>query len=555
MQKIRFEHLARLCSLINIQRSEIVYCLIVLAVIIVHFYLITTYSINLPFSDDFDQQLARLRNYEIGVWNLWQFLFEQHNEHRITTTHLLTLLSYWWLGEVNIRIQVIIASVILVALVVSFALLVKAEVRLKVLAITACFFLLPNPSSVWLGGSMQYYTVVLFGVLSLYFLRNLHRPFHFFASITCFYLAMFSMASGIVMIFPALLMLVVERKATVLVKLIWVSLAALCLIVFFNGYQTFDNKPSIFYSLTNPVFAIQYFLLILGNPFFGIELGRVVQLASAFLIGVLVVQAVRLKTKSDILYETSAYVALYLIGIVTLVVAGRVGFEEWETALSSRYQIYVKSFWVAALILLINLKLFNLKVLTGLTVCAFVYFGLGSMKSARVLEYNQEQLSIGVTELVFGGNSAYIEYGSLSANIRTANTLKTMMTLHLYHPEFVTSKPSAWEGPVKTETDPTINVSDLRFNQYRRFTIFGNIGQSPVVRLSSVNDREGEFSYLARRIRGLDKYEVLVDEHEVVLPEPIMISVIDDNGMVSELVSERPVRLAGSMIEYAKREP
>ena len=528
------------------------YRLITIVAVAAHLYLISRYSINLPFSDDFDQQFARLINYKNGVWSFWQFLFEQHNEHRISTTHVLTLLSLCVLGEVNIKFQIIVTSLFLLAIVFMLGRLCAAEHRLKVTAIAACFLLLPNASTVWLGGSLQYYTVVLFGSLSLILLRQLHKPLYFIGSISFFYLAMFSMASGIVMLVPAAFILLLERKASALTKLVWVTLAVICLVLFFTGYQTFDHKPSIFYAFTNPSFALQYFLLIMGGPFFGVEAGRAIQFASAALITVFVVILARLKFKSAIFQQTPFYVALYVFGIVCLVVAGRVGFEEWETALSARYQVYVKSVWLIALVLLVNLKAIKPNVLVVLLALSVVYFSLGAVKTSRVLQHNQIALSTAISDFVFGGKPTYIEYGSVNGKVHAANTMKSAMTHHYFHPTFLTAELATWSPPATASLNPNIGLSDLRFNQYRRFTLSGDFSEPPIILLTSQGNST---AYQTRRIYNSNRYELLINEHKTKLADQVSLTIADRNLKVAELTSQDPKRLAGSLPQYAKRTP
>ena len=87
----------------------------------IYFYLIYSYSLNLPFADDFtilSQAISIFQSANLSE-NL-SILFSQDGEHRLAFSRLAYTLSYILLGEVNFKFLVIFGNTSLLALLYLF---------------------------------------------------------------------------------------------------------------------------------------------------------------------------------------------------------------------------------------------------------------------------------------------------------------------------------------------------------------------------------------------------------------------------------------------------
>lgn len=83
-------------------------------IMIVFYYLfVFKYAINIPFADDYDQQLAFIDSW-INIDSTTEkikLLFSQHNEHRLFTTRIIPLLSYELFGFIDMRHTMYVGNV------------------------------------------------------------------------------------------------------------------------------------------------------------------------------------------------------------------------------------------------------------------------------------------------------------------------------------------------------------------------------------------------------------------------------------------------------------
>ena len=87
----------------------------------IYFYLIFSYSLNLPFADDFAQLDDAIRIIQsINFSEQFSLLFASHNEHRVAFTRLAFTLSYLLFGEIDLRFLIFIGNAALVALLYLF---------------------------------------------------------------------------------------------------------------------------------------------------------------------------------------------------------------------------------------------------------------------------------------------------------------------------------------------------------------------------------------------------------------------------------------------------
>jgi hypothetical protein len=343
-------------------------------VIVSFFYFILSYSINIPIDDDYGQQFLVIEMAKSGDW--LDAFFHAHNEHRPFTTYLFPLLSWLIFGWVNMKVTIFAGTALLILLLLFFQSFYVAK---KITPLTLCLaLLLLTPSGrdfVWAGGALQYYAVLLFGFISIWLLQ-FPSWMALIGSILSYFLASFSMASGLLTCIPALLYLLSRKKSAPTKHLIFYSLAS---ILFWylhqSGKMGASKMESFIVILNNPVFVIKYILLLTGNflsDFFSAD--QIILLAAFFHIAFLRILFLSRKniTRNDPLWFFLLYISLTCAAVLV----GRIKFFSLEQALSDRYQIYSACYWSVALIILAKHNLISLKIQH--TILGFLLFIFGS---------------------------------------------------------------------------------------------------------------------------------------------------------------------------------
>ena len=83
----------------------------------IYFFFVYSYSLNLPFADDFahlDETIRIIQSTNFS--EKLSIIFAPHNEHRVVFTRLAFILSYVLFGEIDFRFLTIIGNTALVAL-------------------------------------------------------------------------------------------------------------------------------------------------------------------------------------------------------------------------------------------------------------------------------------------------------------------------------------------------------------------------------------------------------------------------------------------------------
>ena len=87
----------------------------------IYFYLIYSYSLNLPFADDFTILSQAIRIIQSTNFSeQFSLLFASHNEHRVAFTRLAFTLSYALFGEIDFSFLIFLGNAALVALLYLF---------------------------------------------------------------------------------------------------------------------------------------------------------------------------------------------------------------------------------------------------------------------------------------------------------------------------------------------------------------------------------------------------------------------------------------------------
>ncbi|GGM95400.1 hypothetical protein GCM10010967_31030 [Dyadobacter beijingensis] len=175
-----------------------------LVVIAARFYYVETYAIPLPFWDQWDAEGDYLLRPWIEGRLEWHNLWQNHNEHRIFPTRLLSLLIFSitgvWDNLVEARVNIFIAACIPLIILV-FLSKQKALFGFRwliLVVIVAQFSLLFAFENLFVGFQSQFYFLIIFTLLAL--ILSALYPDNWLAMcgvLACSWLCVFTMASGI----------------------------------------------------------------------------------------------------------------------------------------------------------------------------------------------------------------------------------------------------------------------------------------------------------------------------------------------------------------------
>ena len=159
---------------------------ILLLIPVVIFWVVwATYATNVPKWDDHAlRAFLYYSDQEPTFWGRIQWLFKQHNEHRIVYDRLVTALDYGLFGKLNYRHMMVIGNLSLMGLLVVFVWALRRKSglvwhRLPVLYAVPVALLLFNLSQwenmFWGMASLQNFSVVLWVLATFYLLTHTNR--------------------------------------------------------------------------------------------------------------------------------------------------------------------------------------------------------------------------------------------------------------------------------------------------------------------------------------------------------------------------------------------
>ena len=228
------------------------------------------FSVNFPISDDFSllDFVTNVATSSDPTRDL-QWLFAQHNEHRIATTRLVYLLDYWIFHTINFKRLILIGNLFQFA---TFYILIKQlpkkiENRSCILFIFACMFFQFSAaeSMLWAMTAVSNYLILTLTALSLSLLSKNDSRYDILALLAST-AGVFTQGNGL-LIPPIGIAYLVSQKRYYS-SLIMTAVTIVLLFMYFHGYQT--PRP-----LANPLDAQRNIgmILIFAISFTGSALG------------------------------------------------------------------------------------------------------------------------------------------------------------------------------------------------------------------------------------------------------------------------------------------
>ncbi|MFL6207244.1 MAG: hypothetical protein ACJ74W_00090 [Pyrinomonadaceae bacterium] len=316
---------------------------------------IRLYGVDLPIWDEWNLAVL-FDKFARGTLTLGD-LFAQQNEYRQFFPNLIFLITAW-LTKWDVRYEMLVSF--LLACLIAYNIYCLGELTLRcgrtnrLCLFAAASLLLFSPAQYdnWLQGQQLIYfipAVCLTTGLRITYTNNLRPWAKLLLCAALSTVATFSAANGLLcwLLLPCALARRVPitrplyRRAWLL---LWLAGFALCVGLYFYGYQKPPQHPSLLHPLAHPLVALVYFLSLLGGPF---GMGHLRASVSA---GVLVLALSALTwwrckrgAQADA-EETGRMLGWLLLGAYTLltaclITASRVGFGV-EQSLSARYTTY-----------------------------------------------------------------------------------------------------------------------------------------------------------------------------------------------------------------------
>ena len=232
----------------------------------IYFYLIFSYSLNLPFADDFAQFDDSIRIIQsINFSEQFSLLFASHNEHRVAFTRLAFTLSYLLFGEIDLRFLIFIGNAALVALLYLFfkTLKVPRSNLLYFIPVSTLLFQLSFwKNMTWAVSALQNQYILLFTGLTFYLLSRKSSP----AFYSAFFFAVFSVfthGGGWVTIFLGWIILLLHKSYQK--SSIWACGALLFGFFYFKSFHSITNIFTEIQSLEGFKNFLMFYFAFLGS--------------------------------------------------------------------------------------------------------------------------------------------------------------------------------------------------------------------------------------------------------------------------------------------------
>ncbi|MBN1494614.1 hypothetical protein JW911_02655 [Candidatus Peregrinibacteria bacterium] len=322
--------------------------------ILVHFWTILKYGLNIPFWDDFDTVFSFLIKY-LNTNSLFEKLalvFAQHTEHRFALNRIVSLLNYY-ISNVDFKLLLIIGNLALIGVLIILYRACKVSKNKLFFLIPIPFLLFQpqyNESIFWATAALANFFILLFAFLAIYFLPKNKKKF-FILSIIFALCATFTMGNGIFVFLIGLLVLVYQKRYRE--TIIWFVVTAAVIAFYFYNYINPASHPSLLQALLHPLDIIICFFSLIGAPLASLH-PYLLSLSPYF--GILIVLYFIYLTykayfkKNIVIYSFF----LFLLISVFLIAFARSGFG-LEQAFSSKYMIVGILFYILSYISLVEI--------------------------------------------------------------------------------------------------------------------------------------------------------------------------------------------------------
>lgn len=330
--------------------------------IILYFYFLAEYSLNIPKWDDHALK-AFILNFENadGFANKFQTFFTLHNEHRIAFDRLITLMVFKIHGTIDYRWLMWVGNFTLMGtLFIFYKNFQKQKISLWFFVpISLILFQLQLwENTFWGMAALQNFGIIFF-IFGLLYLISSEKKSHFYLALLFAFFATYTSGNGITVFPVCIVLLILQRRfrETIIFGIVSIALVSA---YFYHYLIPPSNPPLEGIGIGKIIFG---FFSFLGSAFdlmpnssgrikLTIIAGGILFTISA-LIAIYLIFNSKLLKKNRFLDQTELFVLgsfMFLIGTAIVVIITRISFGE-ISLLTSRYKIY-------AILLLITLYIF-----------------------------------------------------------------------------------------------------------------------------------------------------------------------------------------------------
>lgn len=343
-----------------------------------HFWLVYSYSINIPYQDDILDYLQFINLVEAAgsIEDTLRAWFAFYNDHRTTASRAQVYLAYLVQGEVDFRAQALLGNVALLLVLFLFYLAVRGEQQRWLILLVPALLMLtirPFPIVAWGQPTLAYFYVYFYAFACLFALHRVTPP-RFVLAVILAVLASFTFASGLLVWFFGLVFLLhqsfVNGRLPPGYAVAWLLCAAALVFVWLSGFA----PATVSLPTENKVEALRVFdPNVLDDPTvlqilwrylsFGlVSLGRAITDSSVLLagalglcmLGLLVYLTVRHFRDDDIRLVLCAWFTVAAVAVLTV---GRALFASPEFIIDSNHRYsFLSVMAISTLFMLVQTK-------------------------------------------------------------------------------------------------------------------------------------------------------------------------------------------------------
>lgn len=248
--------------------------ILIIVPILIYYYSVKRFAVNIPFIDEYTDSLAWLNQYHhlSTPGDKFISLFQQANEHRIFAYFLTVLTEYSIFGSLNyIYIQWFgnLGMLVLLFLLAKLAGINKNN--LLTIAPVALLLFVPQPELTDLGiTTIGVLLHSIFVTAALFFL-NKRGTINLTIAILFAFIATFSFGSGMLVYFIGFVILFLNNEKTLKDWSVWSIAMILNIMLYFWHYRFSHGSGHIFDFIQQPVDTILFYFTFFGSifsPFF-----------------------------------------------------------------------------------------------------------------------------------------------------------------------------------------------------------------------------------------------------------------------------------------------
>jgi len=350
---------------------------LLLSAIVFYFYTSLKFSVNMPYSDDYDAILDFINKFythsDFG-YRLY-LLFSQFHEHRIVFDRVITLFFFNILGKINFCILSIVGNLGLILIILFLIIFFKKKYGFKLteltpIAITMLCFSQWELMADFPMASIQQYYELLFSIISI--VAFTCEGYGFILGIVFFVLAVFTGGGGLFVSPIVLLYLLLTRQYKRFSTFLIASLIIFYIYFPLLHYISPPIKDTLIFCLKNPTTLLGYMMIFISSA--------AKNYALIFILAILLILNYLWLLRRKLNKDNHALILLIsFIFLTSLVVGLNRIFLGFDSAMFSRYTMYsLFLFSISYISLFLNAKgkkIRSLIALLGLLLSIVLYVG------------------------------------------------------------------------------------------------------------------------------------------------------------------------------------